>query len=108
MLGRFCIGHNWHNQGGDESVITCRSVSGIVQEFEDADSIETMPEWAQTLIKRGKLTVLEDVEEEIPLPPDETAPKEVWAQYIEDNYEPIPDLSRMSKPQMIDWVRKQS
>ncbi|MGH3834094.1 MAG: hypothetical protein ACRDSF_00100 [Pseudonocardiaceae bacterium] len=89
-------------------MIVCRSVSGIEQEFPDANSVETMPEWAQILVKRGKLIPIETMEEEIPPPPDENASKEVWAQYIEDNFEPVPDLSRMSKPQMIDWVRKQT
>lgn len=114
MLGRFRLGNNGNDKGGAESVIVCRSVSGIIQEFPDADSEQTLPDWAAILVKRGKLAIVEEdspeeeVEDELPEPPAENASKDEWEIYIQENFEPAPDTSRMTKVQMVEWVRKNS
>lgn len=91
-------------------MITCKSISGLTQEFPDADSVEELPEYAQILVRRGKLEIMSEVRyelsEELPEPPGENDSKEAWAQYIADNFELFPDLSKMTRTQMIEYVRK--
>lgn len=103
-------------------MITCQSNSGLIQEFPDATSLETLPEYAQILVKRGKLKIIgnkstvaeeEEIlnpeEEYIPNPPDEGASKSEWERYITENFEPVPpNIGSMTRAEMIAWVKRQS